>query len=409
MRQRRWVELLNDYDCEIRYHPGKANVVADALSRKERVKTLRVRALGMTIHTSLTTPIRNAQQEALKVENLKGENLRGMDKKLEPKSDETLYFSNTIWVPQTGGLRELVLNEAHKSKYSIHPGSDKMYKNLKEFYWWPNMKGDIAIYVDMLHACVMDFGGNWDNHLPLAEFSYNNSYHTSIKAAPFEALYGRKCRSPLCWAEVGEKYITGPEIIQETTDRLFQIRDRIKAARDRQKSYSDNRRKPLEFNVGDKVLLKVSPWKGVARFGKRGKLNPMYIKPFEILDKIGPLAYKLKLPQELSGIHETFHVSNMKKCLADETLIIPPDDIRVDHKLHFVEEPLSIEDWKIQKLRRNCIKLVKVHWNSKRSPDFTWEREDQMKKKYPSLFEKTLIQDDMNQISGRNSSIVGRM
>ncbi|KAI3810176.1 hypothetical protein L1987_19786 [Smallanthus sonchifolius] len=153
MRQRRWVELLNDYDCDIKYHPGKANVVADALSRKERVKTLRVRALELTIHTSLTTQIRMAQQEAIKEENIQNEALRGMIKQLEPKSDDTLYFMNRIWVPCFGNLRELVMDEAHKSKYSIHPGSDKMYKDLKELYWWPNMKGEIAIYVGKCLTC----------------------------------------------------------------------------------------------------------------------------------------------------------------------------------------------------------------------------------------------------------------
>ncbi|KAI3776128.1 hypothetical protein L1987_45891 [Smallanthus sonchifolius] len=245
---------------------------------------------------------------------------------------------------------------------------------------------------DMLRACVMDFGGNWDTHLPLAEFSYNNSYHTSIKAAPFEALYGRKCRSPLCWAEVGEKHLTGPEIVQETTDKIFKIKDRLKAARDRQKSYADNRRKPLEFQIGDRVMLKVSPWKGVARFGNRGKLNPRYVGPFEILARVGPVAYKLKLPQELNNVHDTFHVSNLKKCLSDETLIIPPDEIHIDDKLHFIEEPIEISDWKVQKLRRSRIKLVKVRWNSKRGPEYTWEREDQMKTRYPSLFKDTPVQ-----------------
>ncbi|KAI3742316.1 hypothetical protein L1987_59996 [Smallanthus sonchifolius] len=229
---------------------------------------------------------------------------------------------------------------------------------------------------DMLRACVIDFGGNWDTHLPLAEFSYNNSYHTSIKAAPFEALYGRKCRSPLCWAEVGEKHLTGPEIVQETTDKVFKIKDRLKTARDRQKSYADNRRKPLEFQIGDRVMLKVSPWKGVARFGNRGKLNPRYVGPFEILARVGPVAYKLKLPQELSNVHDTFHVSNLKKCLSDETLIIPPNEIHINDKLHFIKEPIEILDWKVQKLRRSRIKLVKVRWNSKRGPEYTWERED---------------------------------
>ncbi|KAD4385520.1 hypothetical protein E3N88_25688 [Mikania micrantha] len=181
---------------------------------------------------------------------------------------------------------------------------------------------------DMLQACVVDFGNNWETHLLLVEFSYNNSYHTSIKAAPFEALYGRKCRSPICWAEVGDSQLTGPELVHEPTEKIVQIRNRMAAARDRQKSYADKRRKPLEFQVGDKVLLKVSPWKGVICFGKRGKLNPRYIGPFEILKRVGPVAYQLNLPTELDGVHNVFHVSNLKKCLSDETLIVPLDEIR---------------------------------------------------------------------------------
>ncbi|KAF5774219.1 putative nucleotidyltransferase, Ribonuclease H [Helianthus annuus] len=173
---------------------------------------------------------------------------------------------------------------------------------------------------DMLRACVIDFGGNWDNHLPLIEFSYNNSYHSSIEAAPFEALYGRKCRTPVCWAEIGESQLSGPEIVQETTDKITQIKERLKTARDRQKSYADNRRKPLEFQVGDKVLLKVSSWKGVVRFGKKGKLSPRYVGPFSVMQRIRPVAYRLQLPEELAGVHDVFHVSNLKKCLSDESL-----------------------------------------------------------------------------------------
>ncbi|KAD3336612.1 hypothetical protein E3N88_32131 [Mikania micrantha] len=249
---------------------------------------------------------------------------------------------------------------------------------------------------DMLRCCVVDFGGSWDNHLPLIEFSYNNSYHTSIKCAPFEALYGRKCRSPVCWAEIRESQITGLEIIQETTDKIARIKDRIKAARDRQKSYADNRRKPLEFAIGDKVMLKVSPWKGVVRFGKKGKLAPRYVGPFEILDRIGPVAYKLQLPHELSGVHDTFHVSNLKKCLSDETLIIPLDEVRLDDKIHFIEEPIEVMDREMKTLKRSRIPIVKVRWNSKRGPEFTWEREDHMKKKYPQLFtnDPTLVNKD---------------
>ncbi|GJS46884.1 putative reverse transcriptase domain-containing protein [Tanacetum coccineum] len=213
---------------------------------------------------------------------------------------------------------------------------------------------------DMLRACAIDFGKGWVNHLPLVEFSYNNSYHASIKAAPFEALYGRKCRSPVCWTEVGEAQILGPELIQETTEKIIQIKQRMQAARDRQKSYADLKRKPMEFQVGDKVMLKVSPWKGVVRFGKRGKLNPRYVGPFKVLEKVGEVAYKLELPQELRRVHNTFYVSNLKKCHADEPLAIPLDGLHLDDKLHYVEEPLEIVGREVKRLKRSRIPLVKV-------------------------------------------------
>ncbi|GJU23423.1 putative reverse transcriptase domain-containing protein [Tanacetum coccineum] len=239
---------------------------------------------------------------------------------------------------------------------------------------------------DMLRACVMDFGGSWDTHLPLIEFSYNNSYHTSIKCAPFEALYGRKCRSPVIWTEVGESQLIGPEIVQETTEKIFQIKERLKTARSRQKSYADKRRKPLEFEVGDRVLLKVSPWKGVVRFGKKGKLAPRYVGPFEIIERVGPVAYRLKLPQELSCVHDTFHVSNLKKCLAEPDVQVPLDEIEIDENLRFVEEPLEIVERDVKKLKRRRIPLVKVRWNSRQGAEYTWEREDQFRIKYPHLF-----------------------
>ncbi|GJR55094.1 putative reverse transcriptase domain-containing protein [Tanacetum coccineum] len=208
---------------------------------------------------------------------------------------------------------------------------------------------------DMLRACVLDFGKGWDKHLPLVEFSYNNSYYVSIKAAPFEVLYGRKCRSAICWAEVGDSQLTGPKIIYETTEKIVHIKSRIQAARNRQKSYADVRRKPLEFQIGDKVMLKVSPWKGVIRFGKRGKLNPRYIGPFKIIDK----------------------------CMIDEPLAIPLDEIQIDDKLHFIEEPVEIINREVNHLKQSRISIVKVRCNSRRGPEFTWERKDQMQKKYP--------------------------
>ncbi|GKB51132.1 putative reverse transcriptase domain-containing protein [Tanacetum coccineum] len=212
----------------------------------------------------------------------------------------------------------------------------------------------------MLRACVIDFENGWDRHLPLVEFLYNNSYHTSIKVAPFEALYDRKCHSPVCWAEVGKAQLTGPAIIHETTEKIFKIRDRMQAARDRQKSYADKRRRPLEFKVGYKVMLNVAPWKGVMQFGKRGKLNPRYIGPFRIIERI--------------------------KCLSDDTLVIPLEEIQLDDKLNFVEEPIEIMDREVKQLKRSRIPIIKVRWNARRGPEYTWEREYQFKEKYPHLF-----------------------
>ncbi|GKA83845.1 putative reverse transcriptase domain-containing protein [Tanacetum coccineum] len=347
------------------------------------------------------------------------------------------------------------MHESQKSKYSIQPGSDKMYQDLKKLYWLPNIKAIIAEYVDkcltcsrvkeeyrltksahfiptkatdsmetltrlyikeiiswhgvpisiisdrdshftsrfwqlmqsalgtqlymsmayhpetdgksertiqtleaMLRAYVIDIRKGWERHLPLVEFSYNNSYHASIKAAPFEALYGRMCRSPVCWAKVGDVQLTGPEIIHETTKKIVQIRQRLQAARDRQWSYANIRLKPLEFQVGDRVMLKV----------------------------VGPVAYTLELPEELRNVHSTFHVSNLKKCLSDKSLIIPMKELRLDDKLNFVEEPIEIMDREVKQLRQSRIPIVKVRWNSKRGPEFTWEREDQIRAKYPHLF-----------------------
>nr|GEY71199.1 putative reverse transcriptase domain-containing protein [Tanacetum cinerariifolium] len=350
----------------------------------------------------------------------------GMINKLEPRADETLCLNNRSWISCFGDLMVLIMHESHKSKYSIHPGSDKMYQDLKKLdptmeireynnglcdqvskdggwarhdlgtrldmstTYHPKTDGQskrtIQTLEDMLRASVLDFRKGWDKHLPLVEFSYNNNYYTSIKAALFEALYGRKCRSPICWAEVGDSQHIGPEIIHETTEKIVQIKSRIQATCDRQKSYADVRRKPLEFQVGDKVMLKVSPWKGVIRFGKRGKLNHRYIGPFKIIAKVGTVTYRLELPEQLSRVYSTFHVSKLKKCMTDEPLAIPLDEIQVKDKLNFIEEPIEIMDREVKRLKQSRISIVKVCWNSRSGPEFTWECEDQMQKKYPHLF-----------------------
>ncbi|GJT11312.1 putative reverse transcriptase domain-containing protein [Tanacetum coccineum] len=386
MRQRRWIKLFSDYDCEIRYHPGKENVVVDALSRKER----------------------EAVDESAGMQ-------KGLDEMIEQRSDGTLYYLDRIWVPLKGEcedfkmdrLARLYMNEIvarHGVPISIISDCDsrftsRFWQSMQEalgtrldmsMAYHPQTDGQsertIQTLEDMLKACILYFRGSWDVHLPLVEFSYNNSYYSSVRCAPFEALYGRKCRSPIMWAEVREGQLIGPEFVQETTEKISQIKNRLKAARDRQKSYADKRRKPLEFNVGDYVLLKVSPWKGVVRFGKKGKLAPRFVGPFEIIEKVGPVDYRLDLPEKLNGVHDTFHVSNLKKCLVDPTLKLPLDEIRVDDKLNFVEEPIEILERDIKKLKRSRISIVKVRWNLKRSPEFTWEREDRMKLKYPHLF-----------------------
>ncbi|GKB94748.1 putative reverse transcriptase domain-containing protein [Tanacetum coccineum] len=431
-----------------------ANVVADALSRKERVNPKRVRDMNMILQSSIKDRILTAQKDA--VDEVAGLQ-KVLDEMIEQRSDGTLYYLDRIWVPLKGDVRTLIMDEAHKLKYSIHLGADKMYYDLRDRYWWPGMKKDIAEYVSKcltrlkvkaehqrpsgllqqpkipvskLERIAMDFvtklprtgsghdtiwvivdrltksayflpmcedymmerlarlylneivarhgvsisiisdrdsrftsRGSWDVHIPLVEFSYNNSYHSSVRCALFEALYGRKCRSPILWAEVGEGQLIGPELV-----------------------YADKRRKPLEFSIGDYVLLKVSPWKVVVRFRKKGKLAPKFVGPFENIEKVGHVAYRLDLPEESNGVLDTFHVSNNKKCLADPTLKVPLDEIQVDAKLNFMEEPVEILEREFKKLKRSRISIVKVRWNSKRDPEFTWEREDQIKLKYPHLF-----------------------
>nr|GEU64751.1 putative reverse transcriptase domain-containing protein [Tanacetum cinerariifolium] len=431
----------------------KGNVVADALSRKDR-EPLIVRSLVMTVHTNLPEKILEAQTEAMKEENVKAENLGRLLKPIfEIRSNGIRYFKGRLWLPLFGGIRDMVMHESYKSMYSIHPGSDKIYQDLKKLYLWPNMKAYIATFVSKYLTCAkvkaehqkpsgllqqpkitewkwekitMDFVSRllrtpcgYDCLTKSAHFLLMKKtdsieklaqlYHASIKAAPFEALYGRKCRSPVCWSEVGDSQLTGLELIREMTEKIVQIKNWLLTARSHQKSYADVRSKPMEFKVGDKVMLKVSPWKGVIRFGKRGKLSPRYIGPFEIIERIGLVAYKLELPEKLYGIHNTFHVSNLKKCLADKNLVILLEEVQLDEKLHFIEEPVKIMDREVKQLKQIRIPIVKVRWNSRRGPKYTWKREDFFKRNYPHLFLRNQKTNKRNRAPGRCSRKKGRM
>ncbi|XP_019244332.1 PREDICTED: uncharacterized protein LOC109224199 [Nicotiana attenuata] len=295
--------------------------------------------------------------------------------------DGVLRCQGRLCVPDVDRLLERVMAEAHNSRYSMHPGSTKMYHDLKEVYWWNGMKRGVADFVskcpncqqvktdgqaertiqtleDMLRACVLDFKGNWDDHLPLIEFAYNNSFHASIQMAPFEALYGRRCRSPIGWFELGEAELIGPDLVHQAMENVKIIQERMKTAQSRQKSYADVRRRELEFQVGDWVFLRVSPMKGIMRFGKRGKLSPRYVGPYRI------------------------------KVVGDPSTIVPVETIKVNEELSYEEVPVAILDRQVRRLRNKEVASVKVLWRSQQVEEATWEAEKEMKEKYPYLFDQ---------------------
>ncbi|XP_057451083.1 uncharacterized protein LOC130742989 [Lotus japonicus] len=245
----------------------------------------------------------------------------------------------------------------------------------------------IQILEDMLRACVLDLRGSWDQYLSLMEFAYNNSYRSSIQMAPFEALYGRRCRSPIGWFEVGEAKLVGPELIQDAIEKIKLVRDCSVTAQSRQKSYVDRRRRPLEFAVADHVFLRVSPMKGVLRFGKKGKLSPRSIGPFEVLERVGSVSYRLALPPDLSAVHPVFHVSMLRKYLYDPSHVIRHEDVQLDDHLSYTEHPVAIVDRQVKCLRSKDVGSVKVLWRGPSGEEATWESEDIMREKYPHLFE----------------------
>ncbi|GKE03704.1 putative reverse transcriptase domain-containing protein, partial [Tanacetum coccineum] len=341
MRQRRWLELLAYYDFKAECQKPSDLLVQPEIPmwKWERITMDFITKLPKTSneHDTIWVIVDRLTKSAHFIPTRETDSMETLTRlyikeivsqhgvPISIILDRDSHFTSRFWQSLQSALgTQLYMSTAY------HPETDGQSERT------------IQTLEEMLRACVIDFGKRWERHLPLVEFSYNNSYHASIKAAPFEALYGRKCRSPICWAEVGDVQLTGPEIIHETTEKIMQIRQRLQAARDRQRSYANVRRKPLEFQVGDRAMLKVSPCKGIIHFGKRGKLNRRYIGPFKILERIGPVAYKLELPEELSNVHSTFHISNLKKCLSDESYIIPMKELQLDDKLNFVEEPVRL-------------------------------------------------------------------
>ena len=547
-RQRRWMELLSDYKFEIKYHPGKANVVADALSRKsahvfamsleeqawlETLRDMRVvpgveQAIlrAVVVDFDLYTDLRVSQEKDDKLSKIRKELEDGSVLDFEIDGHGILRFKHRICVPDSAELKQTILEEAHRSKYVMHPGITKMYNDLKREFWWPGMKKDVTQFVlkcltcqkvkiqhqkpggllqsievpqwkwddismdfivglprtqsghdsiwvivdrltksahflpvqisspmeklaqlyvdeivrlhgvpksiisdrdqryrsgywtslqaalgsklkfstayhpqtdgqtervnqileDMLRACAIELPGSWDKHLPLAEFAYNNSYQSSIGMAPYEALYGRKCRSPICWTEVSERAVIGPDIVDETTQKIEMIREKLLTAQSRQKSYADKRRRPLEFEEGDHVFLKVSPMTGVGRSIRAKKLSPRYMGPFDVIEKVGEVSYRIALPPQLSRLHDVFHVSQLKKYHPDPSHVVEPEEVELEDNMTYRVEPERILDVKDKQLRNKTIRLVKVFWRGMTPGDATWEAEEQMREKYPQLF-----------------------
>ena len=286
-------------------------------------------------------------------------------------SDRDKVFTSTFWRALFSSVdTKLLMSSAY------HPQTDGQTKRVNQ------------ILEDMLRARVLTYGNNWEKSLPFKEFSYNNSCQTSLKMSPIEALYGRKCRTPFMWSEVGERSYFGPECIQEAEEQVAKIRENLKAAQSRQKkSYADTRRRDLDFEEGDYVYLKVSPIRGTRRFQVQGKLAPRYIGPFKILKKVGAVAYRLELPEEMSDIHNVFHVSQLKKCLRVPEEQVSTEVMDLQPDLQYQERPIKILDVATRQTRRTAVRFCRVQWSNHTEAEATWEREDDLKKEFTYLFE----------------------
>ncbi|TYK11888.1 ty3-gypsy retrotransposon protein [Cucumis melo var. makuwa] len=453
-----WLELVKDYDCEILYHPGKENVVIDALSRKvshsaalitrqaplhrdlERaeiavsVGAVTMQLAQLTVQLTLRQRIIDAQSNDPYLVEKRGLAEAGQAVEFFISSDGELLFERRLCVPSDSAVKTELLYEAHSSPFSMHPDSTKMYQDLKRVVvdrltksahfvpgkstytaskwaqlYMSEIKGlqtamgtrlDFSttfhpqterlnqVLEDILRACALEFLGSWDSHLHLMEFAYNNNFQATIGMTPFKALYSKCCRSPVCWGEVGEQRLMGPELVQSTNEAIQKIRSRMHTAQSRQKSYADVRRKNLEFDVGDKVFLKVAPMKGVLRFERRGKLSPRFVGPFEILKRIGPVAYRLALPPSLSVVHDVFHVSMLRKYVPDPSHVVDYEPLEIDENLSYTEQPVEVLAREVKMLRNRAIPLVKVLWGNHQVEEATCEREDYMRSRYPELFEE---------------------
>ncbi|WVZ70780.1 hypothetical protein U9M48_019420 [Paspalum notatum var. saurae] len=441
MRQRRWLELIKDYDLEIHYHPGKTNIVADALRRKSQISLLWARELPDELAIEfdrLSLGFLNNTEGTVSMEfepTLEQEIRKGQlnDEKIKEireliKLDKAPGFR----VDADGtSIRDLILKEAHETAYSIHPGSEKMYQDLKQKFWWYGMKREVAEYVALCDVCQrlkaehqkpagllqplkipewkweeigMDFivglprtqsgfDSIWvvvDRLTKVAHFIPVKTTYSGAKLAELYmsriALYGRRCKTPLHWDQPGEKQLFGPKIIEDAEHQVRMIRENLSIAQTRQKSYADHRRRDLEFAVGDYVYLKVSPLRGLRRFKVKGKLASRYIGPFKIIDRKGEVAYQLELPDRLSGVHDVFHVSQLKKCLRVPEEQLQVDELNVQDDLTYTEYPVQILETAERTTRNRVIKMCKVKWSHHTAEEATWEREDDLRTDYPELF-----------------------
>jgi transposase InsO family protein len=293
--------------------------------------------------------------------------LHGVPKKII--SDRGSQFTSRFWEQ----LHDSLDTKLHFST-AYHPQTDGQTERTNQ------------VLEDMLRACAIQYGTSWDKCLPYAEFSYNNSYQASLKKSPFEALYGRKCRTLLYWDQIGERQVFGPDIVEEAEQLVQQVRENLRVAQTRQKSYADVRRQDLTFAVGDHVYLKVSPMRGIRRFHVRGKLAPRYIGPFKVLERKGEVAYRLELPPSLSGVHDVFHASQLKKCLRVPEEQAPLEGLDVQEDLTYTEHPVKILETSERVTRNKKIKMCRVQWSHHTEDEATWEREDELMKMHPDLF-----------------------